>query len=258
MPSLKWMVPEGRPRVFGIYKRVTSIGEAGANDVVIDSESLEAHHAQVVFDGRDFSVAAVDTGASLLVNGKKKKKSKIFHNDKLTLGDVDLVFSLYDETGVTRDTDAESNASHTSEIEGMMKLSDFNRRLLEIREIPDQIETLLDAVIEVVHANKGFVILLRDGDPEVAAARNVDRETIPDAVTQLSDSILRRCIDTRQPLIVSDAVNDTMFNSSESVLDLQLSSVMVAPLIAQAQLLGLIYVGNDNVVDLFEQSASRC
>ena len=59
MPSLKWMVPDGRPRVFGIYKRVTSIGEAGANDVVIDSESLEAHHAQVVFDGRDFSVRDV-------------------------------------------------------------------------------------------------------------------------------------------------------------------------------------------------------
>jgi transcriptional regulator with GAF, ATPase, and Fis domain len=255
MPSLKWMVPQGRPRVFGIYKRVTSIGQAVANDVAIDSASLEAHHAQVVFDGRDFAVAAVDPGAVLLVNGKKKKKSKIFHNDKLTLGDVDLVFSLYDESSTSRDPHAEANASYTSEVEGMMKLGDFNRRLLEIRAVPEQIEALLDAVIDVVHANKGFVILLRDGDPEVAAARNVDRETIPDAVTQLSDSILRRCIETRQPLIVSDAVNDTMFNSSASVLDLQLSSVMVAPLIAQTQLLGLIYVGNDNVVNLFEQSS---
>jgi transcriptional regulator with GAF, ATPase, and Fis domain len=254
MPSLKWMVPQGRPRVFGIYKRVTSIGRAGANDVSIDSAALEAHHAQLVFDGRDFSVASLDSGAALLVNGKKKKKSKIFHNDKLTLGDVDLVFSLYDESA-NRDAGPEQASSHTSEIEGMMKLSDFNRRLLEIRAIPDQIEALLDAVIEVVHANKGFVILLRDGDPEIAAARNVDRETIPDAVTQLSDSILRKCIDTRQPLIVSDAVNDTMFNSSASVLNLQLSSVMVAPLVAQGQLLGLIYVGNDNVVNLFGQSS---
>jgi transcriptional regulator with GAF, ATPase, and Fis domain len=255
MPSLKWMVPQGRPRVFGIYKRVTSIGRAVANDVAIDSASLEPHHAQVVFDGRDFSVAAVDPGAVLSVNGKKKKKSKIFHNDKLSLGDIDLVFSLYDESSTSRDPNAEPTDSHTSEIEGMMKLGDFNRRLLEIRAVPEQIEALLDAVIEVVHANKGFVILLRDGDPEVAAARNVDRETIPDAVTQLSDSILRRCMDTRQPLIVSDAVNDTMFNSSASVIDLQLSSVMVAPLIAQTQLLGLIYVGNDNVVNLFEQSS---
>jgi transcriptional regulator with GAF, ATPase, and Fis domain len=248
------MVPQGRPRVFGIYKRVTSIGKAGANDVAIDAASLQAHHAQVVFDGRDFSVTPVDSGATVCVNGKKKRKSKIFHNDKLTLGDVELVFSLYDETA-TRDTGPAEEMSYTSEIEGMMKLSDFNRRLLEIREIPEQIEALLDAVIEVVHANKGFVILLRDGDPEIAAARNVDRETIPDAVTQLSDSILRKCIDTRQPLIVSDAVNDTMFNSSQSVLNLQLSSVMVAPLIAQGQLLGLIYVGNDNVVNLFEQAS---
>jgi transcriptional regulator with GAF, ATPase, and Fis domain len=254
MPSLKWMAPQGRPRVFGIYKRVISIGKAGANDVAIDSPGLQPHHAQVVFDGRDFSIAPVNTSAVVYVNGKKKKKSKIFHNDKLTLGEVELVFSLYDESPA-RGASADGDASQASEIEGMRKLSDFNRRLLEIRSIPEQIEALLDAVIEVVHANKGFIILLRDGEPQIAAARNVDRETIPDAVTQLSDSILRSCIDTRQPLIVSDAVNDTMFNSSESVLDLQLSSVMVAPLIAQGQLLGLIYVGNDNVVNLFEQSS---
>ncbi|HSN84530.1 MAG TPA: sigma 54-interacting transcriptional regulator [Polyangiales bacterium] len=254
MPSLKWMVPQGPPRVFGIYKRVTSIGRAGANDVSIDSDSLAAHHAQIVFDGRDFGVAAVDPDAVLYVNGKKKKKSKVFHHDKLMLGDVELTFSLYDESAA-RDAAARVEPADGAEIQGMMKLSDFNRRLLEIRSIPDQIEALLDAVIEVVHANKGFVILLRDGEPEIAAARNVDRQTIPDAVTQLSDSILRRCIDTRQPLIVSDAVHDTMFNSSESVLNLQLSSVMVAPLIAQGQLLGLIYVGNDNVVNLFEQSS---
>ena len=238
--------------MFAIYKRVTSIGRAGANDVSVDSDSLQDHHAQVIFDGRDFSLNAVDPGGVILVNGKKKKKSKIFHNDKLTLGDVELVFSLYDE-GSSREQNDEG--SQTSELAGMMKLSDFNRRLLEIRRVPDQIEALLDAVIDVVHANKGFVILLQDGDPTIAAARNVDHETIPDAVTQLSDSILRRCIDTRQPLIVSDAVNDTMFRSSESVLNLQLSSVMVAPLIAQGQLLGLIYIGNDNVVNLFEQAS---
>ena len=54
MPSLKWMAPQGRPRVFGIYKRVTSIGTAGANDVAIDTDGVEPHHAQLVFDGRAF------------------------------------------------------------------------------------------------------------------------------------------------------------------------------------------------------------
>ena len=252
MPSLKWILPEGRPRVFAIYKRVTSIGQGGANDVSIDSKSLREYHAQVVFDGRDFSVAGVDPDSEILVNGKRKRRSKIFHNDRLMLGDAELVFSLYDESSAP---EGDEVPSHAAELVGMVRLSDFNRRLLEIRAVPEQIEALLDAVIDVTNADKGFVILLEDGETRIAAARNVDRENVPDAVTQLSDSILQRCIETRQPLIVSDAVNDTMFRSSKSVLNLQLSSVMVAPLIAQGQLLGLIYVGNDNVVNLFEQAS---
>ena len=57
MPSLKWIAPEGQPRVFAIYKKVTSIGRGGASDVCIDSKSLAESHAQVVFDGRDFTVS---------------------------------------------------------------------------------------------------------------------------------------------------------------------------------------------------------
>ncbi|MBC7172947.1 MAG: sigma-54-dependent Fis family transcriptional regulator, partial [Polyangiaceae bacterium] len=132
---------------------------------------------------------------------------------------------------------------------------EFNRTLLEIRSIPEQIDALLDAVIDVTHASTGFVILLEEGEPRITAARSVSQKTIPDGVRQLSDSILARVIETRKPLIVSDALHDTMFRSAESVMNLRLCSVMCAPLITQGQLLGLIYVGNDNVVSLFEESS---
>lgn len=253
MPSLKWIASKGKPRVFTIYKKVTSIGRGGANDVCIDSKALADFHAQVVFDGRDFSVSEVEGAGGLQVNGKKKKKSKIFHNDRVTVGDAELVFSLYDEAPARGGAD--ESAGHTAELTGMVKLSDFNRKLLGIRSVPEQINALLDAVVEVTNASKGFVILLEDGQPTIAAARNLDQKDIPDGVKALSDSILRRCIEMRQPLIVSDAVNDTMFRGSESVMKLELSSVMVAPLMTQGQLLGLIYVGNDNVVNLFEESS---
>ncbi len=253
MPSLKWIASKGKPRVFTIYKKVTSIGRGGANDVCIDSKALADFHAQVVFDGRDFSVSEVEGAGGLQVNGKKKKRSKIFHNDRVTVGDAELVFSLYDEAPARGGAD--ESAGHTAELSGMVKLSDFNRKLLGIRSVPEQIIALLDAVVEVTNASKGFVILLEDGQPRIAAARNVDQKDIPDGVKALSDSILRRCIEMRQPLIVSDAVNDTMFRGSESVMKLELSSVMVAPLMTQGELLGLIYVGNDNVVNLFEESS---
>ncbi|MEM6955841.1 MAG: sigma-54-dependent Fis family transcriptional regulator, partial [Myxococcota bacterium] len=174
---------------------------------------------------------------------------KIFHNDRITLAGVELVFSVYDEVADMGHED------ENAELSGMIKLSEFNRKLLEIRSVPEQINALLDAVIDVTHAAKGFVVLLEDGQPRIAAARNVDGDDLQRDPAALSDSIIQQCIDTRKPIIVSDALNDTMFRSSHSVMSLRLCSVMVAPLISQGQLLGLIYVGNDNVVSLFESSS---
>ena len=49
-------------------------------------------------------------------------------------------------------------------------------------------------------------------------------------MTSLSDSILQRVLETKQPLIVSDALNDSEFKESASVMDLKLR-VICAPLI---------------------------
>ncbi len=251
MPSLKWVAGEGRPKVFPIYKKITTIGRGSANDVSIDDKSLNENHAQIVFDGRDFQLSDVDK-SPILVNSKKKRRAKIYHNDRIQLGDIELTFSVYDEIV---DTAADEGDDRSAELAGMVKLSEFNQRLLEIRSVPDQIDALLDAVIEVTHASKGFVILLQDGDAKIAAARNLEKRDIPDGVRHLSDSIIQQCVETKKPLIVSDALHDTKFKSSESVMNLKLCSVMCAPLMTQGQLLGLIYVGNDNVVSLFEQSS---
>ncbi len=255
MPTVRWLLREGRPKSFPVYKKITSLGKAAGNDVSIEDPSLADYHAQIVFDGRDFNLGEVDRDGAILINGKKKRRAKIFHNDKITLGEVDLVFSLYDEASLGEPGGVDEEGDHGAELRGMVKLSEFNRTLLEIRSVPEQIDALLDAVIDVTHASTGFVVLLEQGEPKIAAARNVGQKTIPDEVRQLSDSIVKRVVETRRPLIVSDALHDTMFRSAESVMNLKLCSVMCAPLITQGQLLGLIYVGNDNVVSLFEESS---
>ena len=83
-------------------------------------------------------------------------------------------------------------------------------------------------------------------------ARNLNRETIQEETVEFSDSIVNQVLETKKPLIVSDALNDTAFCQSRSVLQLQLCSVMCVPLLFGGALIGVIYVGNDNVVSLFE------
>jgi transcriptional regulator with GAF, ATPase, and Fis domain len=247
MPCLKWMVPNGKPRIFPIYKKIVSVGRAGGNDVSVDDESLADYHAQVIFDGREFNFSEVDARGEMLLNGKKKRRGKLVHGDRLTLGGVDLVFSLYDEVVVAAQSDA------STELTGLRKLYDFSQRLMELRSVPDLLSSLIDAVVEVTNADKGFLILVEADGPRVAVARNVKHENLTDAVRQLSDSIIKRVMESRKPLIVSDALHDEQWKSSESVLNLKLCSVMCAPLMAQGELLGILYVGNDNVVNLFEE-----
>ena len=55
----------------------------------------------------------------------------------------------------------------------------------------------------------------------------------------ISDSIVRKVIETGRPVIVSDALTDAQFKTSRrSVLALRLSSVMCAPLVSQGMVEG--------------------
>lgn len=248
MPCLKWMPPVGPPRVYPIYKNIISVGAAGGNDVSIEGAGLSDYHAQIIFDGKDFNLNEVDRHGAILVNGKKKRRCRLVHHDRLTFGEAELTFSLFDEMpAVERDG--------AMELGGLRKLYEFSQRLMELKDVQEMVSALLDAVIEVTSADKGFLVILEDGRPRVAVARNVNQENDHTAAHHLSDSILRRVMESRKPLIISDALHDDQFSGSHSVMSLKLSSVMCAPLIAQGELLGVLYLGNDNVVNLFEEGS---
>ena len=202
MPCLKWVASNGPPRVFPIYKKIVSIGSAGGNDICLDGQALADYHAQIVFDGRDFNLSEVDERGPILINGKKKRRGKLVHNDRLTLGDGDFVFSLYDEA--VQDEEGEAVGDLTS----LRQLYEFSQRLMERSSLTELLEALMDSVIEVTNADKGFLVLLEEGVPRIAVARNVNQQALQDGGRHISDSILKRVMDNAKPLIVSDALND--------------------------------------------------
>src|SRR5271155_3644166 len=102
MPTLKWFPTEGSPRAFVLLKPVSTVGRALGNDVAVPSKTLAETHAQILFDGRDFNLEEVDKQGEILINGKKKRRARLVHGDRLTLGDAELQFSMFDEPASTR------------------------------------------------------------------------------------------------------------------------------------------------------------
>jgi len=236
--------------VFHLYKKVTSIGSSPDCDIRVRDPDVASGHCSILFDGRVFRLAPVSRQTKVSINGKRRKKHDLTHGDVVQLGTTELQFSVYDEAV------SEGEAAETAvELPPYHKLFLFSSKLLGNYELGQLLKELMDAVIEVSNADKGFLILLEGNQLRVKVARNMRSENVGDAVTQLSDSIIAKVVRTRKPLIISDALNDAEFSDSLSVVNLKLCSVMCVPLMDKDSLMGLIYVGNDNVVELFEEQA---
>ena len=148
-------------------------------------------------------------------------------------------------------------ASPLANTDAYALLYEFSARLMEKHELSELLEELMDAVIELTRADKGFLILTEGDVFDVKVARNLQRENIADAIHQLSDSIVAKVVESQRPVIVSDAMNDDEFSSSKSVMKLQLTSVICVPLLEKGPLLGILYVGNDSVRELFAEETLR-
>jgi transcriptional regulator with GAF, ATPase, and Fis domain len=253
MPSLRLAAPGQPPSIYHLYKKITSLGSGPENDVVLPDPLIGDAYASIHFDGQTYTITTLQRKAEVVVNGKKRSKHKLTHDDKLVIGSCELRFALVDDAPAPE----EEAVSTVADLDAYHKLFDFSEKLMHQRDLGELLDTLMDLVIEITNADKGFLILMEGDTLDIKVARNLKRENISDAVSQLSDSIIAKVVHARRPIIISDAKHDAEFAQAKSVMHLRLSSVICVPLLDRGRLLGLIYVGNDSVIDLFQDQMMR-
>jgi transcriptional regulator with GAF, ATPase, and Fis domain len=249
MATLTVRAPNGTERLVTLTRRITSLGHAPENDIAVSDPALPATALHLHFDGRDHDVA-VHEGVAMTVNGRKRTTWRLAPGDRIRVGGTELLFDPGPAVPA-----APVSAPSGQRLVALDTLVRFSERLLGATDLNRLLDELLDALVEVTQADKGFLILLEQGEMTVRAARNVARETIEGAVSRVSDTIVRKVVETGRPLVVADALHDTEWSGSSSVVNLKLCSVMCAPLKQKGEVFGVIYLGNDNVVSLFDERA---
>ncbi|MFA5624013.1 MAG: sigma 54-interacting transcriptional regulator [Bradymonadales bacterium] len=230
-----------------LFKRITSLGRAEENDIVCESPGMQDAHALVYLEESAFHIEPVSRKGEIFVNGKRiKSKTKLAHHDELRIAELNASFSLYDEQKPQEDKEEHG-------LLAFQKLQALSQYLSKDYTVDILLDRIMDDVIDLVNADKGFLLILEDGRMVIKAARNMNKETLLDAEGSISDSIVNKVLETASPIIVSDALNDAEFNASMSVVNLRLCSVMCFPLKDRGSLIGIIYVGNDNIVNLFQK-----
>jgi len=249
MPGLRYKSNDGSIHST-LKKKLTTIGRSSACDIRVDDPQMEAQHAHILANGSTYTISTLDRKAKLTVNGRSRRSHDLDDGDIILLGSTEFTFELFERTSKPQVVKV-GEATHTRDPR-FQQLHQFSRRLLQgEHSLPILFKNLLDAVIDVTGAEKGFLITLKDGAVSTAASRNIERVDLGENLDQISDSILKAAVDQRMPVIVSDAMTDEQFSQARSVVELKLSSVMVVPLIVREELIGVLYLGNDQVAGLF-------
>jgi len=254
MPYLRCLDPITRvERDFPLKKPLITIGRLSGNDVVLEDPALAPTHANLLRKGGTHTLTVVDRLNEIYVNGRRERSVTLKEGDRLLIGRFELVFREGDPEAAP--PPAEGGRQDPSSLSAMERLASFSLELMK-ENTPEQLfKKLLASVVELTRAEKGFIIVFQDGARHLAASHNVGRETLD--LSRISDTIVDQVIESRNPIIVSDALSDRKFGTARSVVDLRLSSVMCLPMQYRADLLGVIYLGNDAVAGLFTEDDLR-
>ncbi|RKZ90543.1 MAG: hypothetical protein DRR19_09765, partial [Candidatus Parabeggiatoa sp. nov. 1] len=126
------------------------------------------------------------------------------------------------------------------------------------------LETLMKIVIENAGAQRGVLILDKDGQWFIEAEGEIDEMTVLQSIplSQLSvtsnqlsvpKAIIDYVVRTKENVVLSDATQEGQFTREPYIVAHQVKSVLCVPLLKQDNVKGLLYLENNQATSVFTQ-----
>ncbi|MFK7769821.1 MAG: SpoIIE family protein phosphatase [Mariniblastus sp.] len=255
---------------FSLQKDPVVIGRHPDCDIQIDDGSVSRHHAQVTYDGGQYYVQDLNSrNGTYLNNNAIHQPTKLYEKSEVRICDVTFIFSVGDSLAGTARPRAtlkhESNArnqtsssvflddydgeaskvmsqfdvpshytrtnNHISAEEKLTALTKITHALSETVGRDEVLSKILEFLFQLfTEADRGFVIL-KNEEGRIEPLGVKTRRPGDDEMIRISRTIVNQVMETKRPIISSDAASDDRFDMSQSIVDFRIRSIMCAPLI---------------------------
>ena len=130
-------------------------------------------------------------------------------------------------------------------------LYEITRKLNSSLALNEVLDYVMDCVIQVTGAERGFLMLRNDktGEFEFRVARAIHQQDLDTPEFQISRTVTKHVARTEKPLLTRDA--QVELEGMESVMLQALRSIICVPIHVREDLLGLVYVDNRYQVGRF-------
>jgi len=227
---------QGARSVVRLARGAVRVGRAIDNEIRLASAKVSRHHCRIEREDDGWVVVDLGSANGLLVNGTRTRRARLAAGDELVLGGARLSLVPDDGEGSlgTRDEVGLRTAlGEPSEgEERLARLAELVRHLRTERESAAVLRDLVDAGLELLGAERGFLLeAAPGGDPPTATvARLFDGSDLAIPSVRVSQGIAQLVLRTAEPILSVDARRDERFGTMGSVEDLRLRSVLCVPI----------------------------
>jgi two-component system, NtrC family, response regulator HydG len=241
------------------------IGSASSSAIRLQDTAVSPQHCRIAVENGRFILTDLESTAGTFVNGMPVTQCELDSGDQIAVGDSVFLF----QTDVSRaisnplqldDQLAEKPPLQEIHREGLLYLNPeslaalpqserLSRNLSALLRISAAIGTIRDVqsvqwallgmIFDVIPAERGAVILVKDSSLEILSHVAWDRAAGPDQPVHVSQALLRKVIEERVFLLEAGSAA----NAGQQI---PAASVLCVPLVAAHSPIGIIYLESAN------------
>lgn len=216
----------------------------GYLNLPINEKETNIYISQVMEDKKEHRAQKFSSSD---IFGKHKDKSNA-DTQKIFLNETGTV--LADMEAALDDIAVDSPRVESGEGLQLKSFKDF-KAILEVSlainsslVLDDILQIVMKKAIEIISAQRGFIMLLDDDRLKFKAAYDINKENAMDQDIRISSSIANRAASSGHSIYISDAQADQKYAGLQSVIELNLHSIMCVPLKIKNNIIGIIYLDN--------------
>lgn len=211
------------------------LGRAAPCDILVSDPRISRSHARIAHRDHAWRIEDLGSKNGLQVGGRDCREAELGDGAWISFGGLLANFSLLS---------AEQLAADRRQTEARWgSTMDLSRRLEPAAGIEQLLEQVLDAVLELAGAERGFV-MLPDDQGRLAVRASVRRgrpESRRDDFPG-SRSAVERVLASRQAVVVCDAREDILLARRPSIEAGAIRALVCLPLLVGERLSGVIYL----------------
>jgi transcriptional regulator with GAF, ATPase, and Fis domain len=245
VPKLILVTPDGKRREYPLGKEPMWIGRSRENALPIADRRASRKHCRLEPDGGGYVLIDDGSANGTLLNGKLVTRALLGAGDVIEIGETRLFFDRIAEDITLEIPVGDRRSALERERVDLFRLQRVARALNSELDQERLFAVLLDHAIDIVQAERGFVLLRQpDGRLEFAGSRNFAGDKVEGTELEISRSLAQRVLDSGEPVCAVNALEDERFRDVQSISILGLRSVISVPVGDRDDIVGAIYLDN--------------